>query len=243
MKKHLAIALSFFVISLFLPPLQASQASIVSKKIIHVRPIKLTDGASRITIELVKSKEKKEVTKFLSENQAGWKGTIVKKKAGCKFINDNGLRVTLRDRKDIGEIRVNRIAVVPPVFAGTPDTGEHLHGLRQHYQDWRGTRYRAGGLSHTGVDCSGFTALTFRDVYGIQLPRTAHEQAMRGMPVDRDSLQPGDLVFFKRGRSGDHVGIYLGNDEFMHASSRQGVVISSMNSIYWRGKFWKGSRL
>jgi cell wall-associated NlpC family hydrolase len=242
MKKHLILALSFFVTSLLLPSPEVSQASITPKKIIQARPVKLVK-ANRMAIGLVEGKEKKKIVKLSPENQVvrlvPEKNAAGKKKAGGKFVKSGKARMAREDHKDIGNAQTDHAATVPPVLANVPD----LDGLRQHYQDWRGTRYRAGGSSHAGVDCSGFTALTFRDVYGIELPRTAHEQAMEGTPVNRDSLLPGDLVFFKRGHGGDHVGIYLGNGKFMHASSRQGVIISSMNNTYWRNKFWKGSRL
>jgi cell wall-associated NlpC family hydrolase len=217
-----------------------SLANVATKKI-QVRPIKLTSAS--VTTEPVASKEKIKVDKPTPTNQAARlpvrKSAAGKNKAGRKFVKNGGFRVTLRERKSTGKRKTSAVSDVSSIFADVSG----LEELRQYYQDWRGTRYRAGGSSHAGVDCSGFTVLAFRDVYGIKLPRTAREQAMRGLPVDRDSLLPGDLVFFKRQRGGDHVGIYLGNGKFMHASSHQGVAISSMYNIYWRNKFWKGSRL
>ena len=113
--------------------------------------------------------------------------------------------------------------------------------LKNHYIKWQGTRYQLGGISLTGIDCSGFTKITFQEVFGRTLPRTAGEQALSGKEIEPSSLQAGDLVFFKRG-NGQHVGIYMENGKFIHASSSHGVSISSMNNQYWKDKFYKAAR-
>ena len=115
--------------------------------------------------------------------------------------------------------------------------------LRNHYTNWKGIRYRYGGLSRKGVDCSGFTLLTYKEVFGKSLPRTVREQVKKGMKVKRASLQPGDLVFFKTGIYQKHVGIYLENDLFMHASLSSGVMISRLNNIYWNKHYWQAKRI
>jgi peptidoglycan DL-endopeptidase LytE len=101
-----------------------------------------------------------------------------------------------------------------------------------------GTRYRFGGTSRNGLDCSSFVQHVFRDL-DIQLPRTAREQFRTGEPVTSLDLQKGDLVFFRTYASfPSHVGIYLGDNKMIHASSRDHkVVISSMNTPYFRSRF------
>ncbi|RQW85919.1 MAG: peptidoglycan endopeptidase [Geobacter sp.] len=101
-----------------------------------------------------------------------------------------------------------------------------------------GTRYRFGGSSRSGLDCSSFVQHVFRDL-DIQLPRTAREQFHTGEPVTSYVLQKGDLVFFRTYASfPSHVGIYLGDNKMIHASSRDHkVVISSMNTPYFRSRF------
>jgi len=111
-----------------------------------------------------------------------------------------------------------------------------------HYKEWRGTRYRLGGLSKAGIDCSGFVYVTFLDRLGIELPRSTHYQVQRGKDVARNQLQTGDLVFFRNGRV-NHVGIYLEDGKFMHSSTRSGVRISSMSNSYWQRSYWKARRL
>lgn len=115
--------------------------------------------------------------------------------------------------------------------------------LVAHYQEWAGTPYRAGGLSQRGVDCSGFVYLTFRDQLGRDLPRTTQEQLRQGKRVARTELDTGDLVFFRTGFKTRHVGIYLGDNQFLHASSSRGVMISSLSNNYWDRAFLQGRRV
>ncbi|MFO1436340.1 MAG: C40 family peptidase [Gammaproteobacteria bacterium] len=99
-----------------------------------------------------------------------------------------------------------------------------------------GTRYRYGGTSPSeGFDCSGFVQYVFGH-FGVELPRTAHDMAEALPKVDRKALQPGDLVFFNtNGRRFSHVGIYVGNDKFVHApsTSSKKVMISDLTEDYW----------
>lgn len=106
---------------------------------------------------------------------------------------------------------------------------------QQHYL-WHGTPYRMGGNSRSGIDCSAFVQVTYRDVFGIDLPRRTDEQVRVGTPISKSELQPGDLIFFREGR---HVGIYLENRTFLHASTRRGVIISSLDNNYWAQRFWR----
>jgi lipoprotein Spr len=115
--------------------------------------------------------------------------------------------------------------------------------LIQLHSEWEGTPYRFGGMSKAGVDCSGFVALGFKQKFGITLPRTTDEQRSVGQSVSKSQLREGDLVFFKTGWSTRHVGIYLGSHQFLHASTSQGVMISSLNNSYWKQKYWLSRRL
>jgi len=102
--------------------------------------------------------------------------------------------------------------------------------------DWLGTRYRFGGSDRSGIDCSAFTRMVYHNVAKVDLPRTAASQIGIGSPVSRrGTLQFGDLVFFHTRRHAyvSHVGVYLGDDLFAHASSRYGVTISSLQSTYY----------
>ena len=106
--------------------------------------------------------------------------------------------------------------------------------------DFMGIRYKRGGNTpENGLDCSGFVRLVFKDAVGENLPRTAAEISRVGENVDQKDLQPGDLVFYntlKRGFS--HVGIYLGDNKFIHSPSAGGQVrVESMDLAYWKKRF------
>ena len=115
--------------------------------------------------------------------------------------------------------------------------------LDSQYQQWRGTRYKLGGTTRQGVDCSGFVYLTYHSVFDLNLPRTTEQQAKLGTSVRRGDLQLGDLVFFKTGLFLRHVGIYIGEKKFLHASTSKGVTISRLDNSYWRSAYWKAKRL
>jgi lipoprotein Spr/probable lipoprotein NlpC len=115
--------------------------------------------------------------------------------------------------------------------------------LEMFYADWQGTPYQFGSMSHKKIDCSGLTVLAYRDIFDFDLPRTAAEQATQGESISPDSLQPGDLVFFKTGFYQKHVGIYLEDSKFIHASSTKGVMISSLDEPYWQKQYWKANRV
>lgn len=109
-----------------------------------------------------------------------------------------------------------------------------------------GSPYRLGGSSpKEGFDCSGLVAHVMQDAFRLRFPRTTEEQAIVGISVPRQSLRPGDLVFFNTtGRPNSHVGVYLGQNRFVHAPTSRGVVrIESLNQAYWARRFEQARRL
>jgi murein DD-endopeptidase / murein LD-carboxypeptidase len=109
--------------------------------------------------------------------------------------------------------------------------------------DWIGTPYRYAGSSKKGIDCSGFTKQLYSQVFNLDIKRNSRDIFSMVSPVKKDELKEGDLVFFKiRSRSISHIGIYLGNDRFAHASSR-GVAVSSLDDAYYSRYFYKGGRM
>ncbi len=108
--------------------------------------------------------------------------------------------------------------------------------LMDEIDSWMGTPYVYGGESRSGVDCSGFTQAVYRSV-NIEIPRTASQQAAASKSVDPGDLRFGDLVFFNTEGSGiSHVGIYIGNGFFAHASSSRGVVRESLSKEYYSSR-------
>lgn len=106
-----------------------------------------------------------------------------------------------------------------------------------------GTKYVSGGVSTNGFDCSGFTMYVF-DKIGINLPHQSGSQYQMGTAVSRDEMRPGDLVFFNTSGKGiSHVGIYVGDGEFAHASSSRGVTISSLSDSYYVNRYVGAKRI
>ncbi|WP_199141893.1 C40 family peptidase [Pedobacter sp. ASV12] len=96
--------------------------------------------------------------------------------------------------------------------------------------DWTGVKYRLGGLDKNGIDCSGFALLLEKNIYGLTLPRRSRDQAEAVRKKSIGNLEEGDLVFFSfGGNEVDHVGVYLNNDFFVHASTTRGVVVDDLN--------------
>lgn len=108
---------------------------------------------------------------------------------------------------------------------------------------WKGAPHEWGGSSPNGVDCSGLVQSIFADEFQLSVPRTTKQQARVGRVVSRSDLKPGDLVFFRIAQKKRHVGIYLSDGEFLHASSSEGVTVSPLDRSYWSDRWWQGRRL
>ena len=137
-------------------------------------------------------------------------------------------------------------ALLTPVALAEETQQEPQPGMVDRALSWLGVRYRFGGQDEKrGFDCAGFVRRVFSTMT-VDLPRTAAAQYRQGCIVERDELQPGDLVFFrntyKRGIS--HVGIYIGNGEFVHAASRRrAVTVDRLDSPYFDKRFAGGRRI
>lgn len=116
--------------------------------------------------------------------------------------------------------------------------------LLETVDDWYGVRYRTGGNEKNGVDCSGFTVAVYAAAYGISLPRVSRDQYRQSRKISTTELQEGDLVFFNtRGSGVSHVGIYLGNNKFIHASVSHGVMVSDLFESYYLKRFVGAGRI
>ncbi len=115
--------------------------------------------------------------------------------------------------------------------------------LREEYGRWKGTRHRLGGNDRNGIDCSGFVKAVYANLFNIHLPRTTQIQAKQGQPITSKELQAGDLVFFKPPSYPRHVGIFLSQSEFVHASKNKGVTISKIDAHYWGKYYWTARRI
>ncbi|MAR90057.1 MAG: NlpC/P60 family protein [Pseudomonadota bacterium] len=127
-------------------------------------------------------------------------------------------------------------------YQALPDT-EARDRLSRHFRQWQGVPHRMGGMTKGGIDCSGFVVVTYRDVFGLRLPRSTDQLADLGTEVPLHRVRVGDLLLFKTGFKQRHVGIYLGNGEFIHASSSQGVATSNVHSDYWADAYRQTRRV
>jgi cell wall-associated NlpC family hydrolase len=150
-----------------------------------------------------------------------------------------------------GPVAANPPAAPPTVGAPPASTAVLPRGTTDGYAlsgtalSFRGAPYRnGGGDPATGFDCSGFVQYVFGQ-HGLSLPRQVHDQFKVGKKIDRDDLQPGDLVFFSTVAPGaSHVGIMIGGDQFVHAPSERGVVrVDSLTLQYWAKRFVGAKRV
>lgn len=110
--------------------------------------------------------------------------------------------------------------------------------------DWWGTPYKYGGESKSGADCSGFVQMVFLKVYDKKLPRTTKQQYEFCRKVNKHNLKEGDLVFFETGSKGiSHVGIFLKDGRFAHASSSKGVMVNGLEEAYYDKAYRGGGRV
>lgn len=127
--------------------------------------------------------------------------------------------------------------------ASTPSQQKHRQAILGAYNQYKGTPYRLSGNNKSGIDCSAFVQRVFQQAFQQSLPRTTSKQSYAGIAASPSHLAIGDLVFFKTGLQTRHVGIYLGQGQFVHASTSKGVMRSSLYSPYWSDAFWMARRL
>ncbi|MFV9615874.1 MAG: NlpC/P60 family protein [Gammaproteobacteria bacterium] len=123
------------------------------------------------------------------------------------------------------------------------DTQKVKQILNQQYKDWRYVQHRMGGTSKKGIDCSGLVYQTYRSKLGINMSRSTDYQSKTGRAIKQEQLRAGDLVFFKTGIFTRHVGMYIDTGNFLHVSTRKGVMISNLEDPYWSSAYWKAQRV
>lgn len=117
---------------------------------------------------------------------------------------------------------------------------KNLNRINSVYNNWKGTRYRLGGTTKAGIDCSAFVREVMSRAFNKNMPRSTAEQRYVGRSISKSDLRPGDLVFF---RKNNHVGVYIGNGKFVHSSSSRGVTTSSLSESYWSRTYTQSRRV
>jgi lipoprotein Spr len=183
-------------------------------------------------------------------------------KSNPKFIEDIEISIRMPAAESVANNKGPRIDNAEPAFVdnklGETESGiiEKASALQLKYSvllnteveqiknldlfvlidEWFGTPYRMGGESKKGIDCSAFVQVMYTGLFNIAVPRTAREQYKATRKISRTEIKEGDLVFFNTQGGVSHVGIYLQNNKFVHASSG-GVTISDVYDDYWMKRF------
>ena len=122
-------------------------------------------------------------------------------------------------------------------------TGKEDKKLIKEMAEWKGTRYKYGGTTKAGTDCSGFVSSIYMNVYGKKLHRTSRDMIKDVRKISKKSLETGDLIFFKTsGKKISHVGIYIADNKFIHAASK-GVVVNDLNQSYYKKAYYKAGKV
>jgi len=124
--------------------------------------------------------------------------------------------------------------------------GENVHNadLYQFIDEWYATPHCVGGKTKSCIDCSGFSSVLYQQIYNTKISGSSATIYTKCFEIDESKLREGDFVFFKINQSKiSHVGIYLANRKFVHASTSKGVIISSLDEAYYKKWFYKYGRL
>lgn len=170
-------------------------------------------------------------------------GTIA---SSCGMVKRGTIPWEERKKKETFEAAIIATRVSEPeVSSGRLSRGERAikSSLDQAYEDWKGVPYVLGGSGYNGVDCSSFMQIVFADYFEMDLPRNTREQMKEGSSVRRNKIKLGDMVFFRTGRDSYHVGVMINNQQFLHASTSSGVMISGLQERYWADAYLTTRRI
>ena len=184
----------------------------------------------------------KKQTKFLDQNMEVESPKPKQKEAAVTVAKKETRKAeTKLKEKDAEDLSAMQIKYA--VLLNTQAEEVRNKKMFEFIDQWYGTPYRLGGTTKKGIDCSAFSQFLFASVYGSSIPRTAREQYNLTDRISRTQLKEGDLLFFNTRGGVSHVGIYLQNNKFVHASTSGGVMISDIFEEYWARKFVGVGRL
>lgn len=208
------------------------------------KPISTTPNSKQTTSHS-SSGNNKEV-KFLdisSSDDAGLEAKEAKKEqhtSGTQYVKSDD--IVTRDNKPVEIEKASSLQIKYALLMNTDVERIQNIPLYQNIDDWYGTRYKLGGTTKSGIDCSAFVQTIFLSAFAVSLPRTAKDQYKETRHISRTELKEGDLLFFNTRGGVSHVGIYLQNNKFVHASV-SGVMISDMFEPYYVKHFIAAGRV
>jgi cell wall-associated NlpC family hydrolase len=186
------------------------------------------------------SKSKKTAPKKKSDIRFSSKEAEEEKKEDDHKVDVDKAATRFSTKKNVKTHEPGKADAAP---SGSPESFTDQKMMDEILQ-WIGTPYEYGGETKSGIDCSAFTKTIFQKTAGLDLPRTTEEQVQRGKSIQRNDLKFGDLLFFNTtGQNPSHVGIYIGDDMFAHASVSGGVTLSSLYSSYYKKRYTEARRV
>lgn len=156
------------------------------------------------------------------------------------FLSFESCKSKKKPVKKKHKTQVNKPKPVTKIYPSGNDNKK----LYKVVNEWLGTPYKYGGCDKNGVDCSGFVMNVYKEVYGIDLYRSAYDIMKNVYFVEKSEIKEGDILFFITGKENrvSHVGIYLKDGQFVHSSTSKGVMISRIDEPYYQKAFHKAGR-
>ncbi len=200
---------------------------------------KQSDPSNKAGSNAVSSGENKEI-KFLEDISTEPTGPVYTKVVSSGKTSGKQVSSSTNNYLNRSSLPVEKATEVQLKYAVLLNTEvEQLENnqLLEYVDEWYGTRYRYGGTTKKGIDCSAFVQSIYISAFAVSLPRTAREQYRFSNIISATEMKTGDLVFFNTTGGVSHVGIYLQNNKFVHASVAYGVTISDMFDPYYLKRF------
>lgn len=152
------------------------------------------------------------------------------------------MRILAHAQKSFAILAITFVLFVTPFIGQAQASSPDASALIDTATNLKGTKYKYGGTTTAGFDCSGFIQFVFKQ-HDLNLPRTTSGMHATGVSVDKSDLSAGDLVFFNTtGKGVSHVGMYVGDGKFAHASTSKGVRVDALDDPYYWGKRYIGAK-
>jgi cell wall-associated NlpC family hydrolase len=224
-----------FIPGLFIVVIMASCSSL---KPLNFTSNKQVAGSATVSTQTATNNNKQQV-KFLDDISVETGATVTKKTGTTEktVINEPAPDANAYLNRSSSLEKATDLQLKYAILLNTEVEQLQDNPLLEHIDEWYGTRYRYGGSTKKGIDCSAFTQAIYMAAFAVSLPRTARDQYRNSRIISATEMKTGDLVFFNTTGGISHVGIYLQNNKFVHASSAYGVTISDMFDPYYLRRF------